>query len=84
MRTVRFGTTCERDGAGAAGVAAENYDVNRHGYGSMILWRTTTTTTAPPRIILVPIASDGLSVRRLVVYELVCRTEPTDGAVVEL
>ncbi len=32
-------------------------------------------TTAPPRIILVPIASDGLSVRRLVVYELV--TEPS-------
>ena len=25
------------DGAGAAGVAAENYDVNRHGYGSMIV-----------------------------------------------
>ena len=37
VRTVRFGTTCERDGAGAAGVAAENYDVNRHGYGSMIV-----------------------------------------------
>ena len=41
-------------------------------------------TTAPPRIILVPIASDGLSVRRLVVYELVYRTEPTDGAVVKM
>ena len=50
----------------------------------MILWRTTTTTTAPPRIILVPIATDGLSVRRLVVYELVYRTEPTDGAVVKM
>ena len=37
VRTVRFGTMCERDGAGAAGVAAENYDVNRHGYGSMIV-----------------------------------------------
>ena len=83
VRTVWVGTTCERDGAGAAGVAAENYDVNRHGYGSMILWWRT-TTTAPPRIILVPIASDGLSVRRLVVYELVYRTEPTDGAVVKM
>ena len=83
VRTVRFGTTCERDGAGAAGVAAENYDVNRHGYGSMILWWRT-TTTAPPRIILVPIASDGLSVRRRVVYELVYRSEPTDGASVEM
>ena len=49
----------------------------------MILWWRT-TTTAPPRIILVPIASDGLSVRRLVVYELVYRTEPTDGAVVKM
>ena len=39
---------------------------------------------APPRIILVPVVSDGLSVRRLVVYELVLRTGPTDGAVVEM
>jgi len=49
----------------------------------MILWWRT-TTTAPPRIILVPIASDGLSVRRRVVYELVYRSEPTDGASVEM
>ena len=49
----------------------------------MILWWRT-TTTAPPRIILVPIASDGLSVRRRVVYELVYQSEPTDGASVEM
>ena len=67
----------------ADGDTAENYNVNRHCYGSMILWWRT-TTTAPPRIILVPIASDGFSVRRLVVYELVCRTEPTAGAVVKM